>query len=288
MIDIRVDTHTHTVLSGGHYGRIEENALQASAMGIEALISTERYTPMFANVARIHANLREPPRQSLVYGVRVLPGAELEIADPQGHLAGYHLPVSGSQNRHLLRLLEETDPFLIATVNPQGSLRQLTRAQRTKMYHQVLLHPKVTALGHCPWQPFDLPEIVSAAAGTGTLLELSESALHDPNTDLDRCRRFIDACGTYGAMICVGSNARSVFHVGKFPKAVSLLEEMQFPRELVANPSLRHLQRAVQGKRQKFQSLPPSKTAPHPGAALTESPQLTPGRPPWRLRNYEL
>ena len=99
-------------------------------------------------------------------------------------------------------------------------------------YVDIITHP------HRRGFPLD-PELVApVAAENGVCLEANNATLA-----LCRCERevvvnMLSMCRREGYRIAVGSDAHSVSEVGKFTEIIEVLDEVDFPDELIENRTL--------------------------------------------------
>ena len=84
-MNIEIDTHTHTLVSGHAYNTICEMASAAHEKGVKGLAITEHAPEMPGSCHLFYfQNLKVVPRER--YGVELLLGVELNIMDEQGRV----------------------------------------------------------------------------------------------------------------------------------------------------------------------------------------------------------
>ena len=115
-------------------------------------------------------------------------------------------------------------------------------------YTEVLLNamknPYVDILGHIARTSFTLNDeeydlIAEKAKESGKLVELNENCFGKKVPSFaENSRKLMLACKKHGTPIVVNSDAHFCTYVGKFDKAIALLEEIDFDEELVMNTSL--------------------------------------------------
>ena len=82
-MNIKVDTHSHTLVSGHAYNTIQEMAKMAKEHGMEAIAFTEHAPEMPGTCGIFYfENLKILPRER--YGIKMLFGTELNIMDSEG------------------------------------------------------------------------------------------------------------------------------------------------------------------------------------------------------------
>lgn len=224
-MDIRLDVHTHTVMSGHAYSSLQEMAREAADRHLDILGITEHAPSLPGACHEIYfRNLHVVPRN--MYGVRLLLGAELNILNTTGEvdLNDEVYPMLDLRIAGIHKLCweggtadENTDAMITAIRNP---------------WVQIISHPgDGTALLH--FEP-----IVLAAKEAGTLLEINNSSLnpvrnkvdaHDNNIELLRL------CKCYDVPVILGSDAHVSFAIGSYDNIYPLLAETEFPERLIVN-----------------------------------------------------
>ena len=223
-MNIRLDTHSHTLASGHAYSTILENARVAADRELELLAITD-HAPWMADAPSVAHFFNYGALDKTLYGLEMLYGVELDIIDFDGNV---------SMEPELRRKMDLCIASFHGIVLAAGS-----RAENTRAHLQVMQQEGVQIIGHPDdaGVPLDYEALVLEAKQTGVLLELNNSSFHHP------CRRgavennkvLLGLCERYGVPIALGSDAHFAPAVGKFDAAVALLEEIRFPEELVAN-----------------------------------------------------
>jgi putative hydrolase len=247
------DVHTHTLESRHAYSTIGECVAAAKAAGLELLGSTDHYSSMlypdpadvqqFLRYYQYFINFEVWPR--VWDGVRVMRGVEADIVDLDGHLFGWDIILSqGITGKDFKRPQSMKDrlwhgiDYAIASIHNGDFTHGATIAQTTNMYVRVLEDPKVLIIGH-PGRagvPFDLDTVLLAAKERGKLIEINEHSFvpHYGRACLNTCRKIAERCAELGVMIAVYTDAHIACDVGRFDAVSALLEEIHFPRELIA------------------------------------------------------
>lgn len=233
-----LDSHSHTFLSGHAYNTMQEMALKAKEMGLQALAITEHAPTIPGTCDPIYyANFHVIDR--FMYGIELLMGIELNIIDYQGNL-----DLKSSQ-------LGKIDVG-IASIHPNvgngekypayipGDIKENTRA-----FLKAMESPDVDIIGHPddPRVPVDYEDLVKGAKENHVLLELNASSLDLKNVRgrggaANNMREMLRLCEKYGTHVIVNSDAHCACAVGKFERVDAILQEIQFPEELVVNRDL--------------------------------------------------
>ena len=117
-----------------------------------------------------------------------------------------------------------------------------SREENTAALLGVMDNPYVDILGHpddCRY-PLDYRAVAEKAAETGMILEVNNSSMvpGSPRKGAEEnYREMLELCRRYRVYISVGSDAHIEFDAGRHDCAYRLLEEIQFPEELVLNTS---------------------------------------------------
>ena len=225
MKKILLDVHTHTIMSGHAYSSLQEMVTAAQQKGLDILGITEHAPGIPGTCDPIYfRNLHVVPRQ--MGSLRLLLGAELNILDTKGTLdldESYYkrldLRIAGI---HLLcweggTIEENTDGMLAAIRNP---------------WTQIISHPG-DGTAELLFEP-----IVLAAKETKTLLEINNSSLN-PNRKKDSALvnnlEILRLCKRYEVPIILGSDAHISFDIADYGFIWPLLQETEFPDELIVN-----------------------------------------------------
>lgn len=221
-----LDVHTHTLASGHAYSTIQEMAAMASQKGLQILGITEHAPGIPGTCDPIYfRNLHVVPRQ--MCGVRLLLGAELNILDTHGTL---------DLDDHYYSLCLDLRIAGIHTLCWKGG----TPHQNTEGMIAAIQNPWVQIISH----PGDgtaqliFEPIVLAARDTHTLLEINSSSLN-PVRHKQEARpnnlEILRLCKRYDVPVILGSDAHISYSIADYQYALPLLQEAEFPQELVMN-----------------------------------------------------
>ena len=225
-----VDLHTHTIASGHAYNTINEMVQAAVNHKLEILGITEHAPAMTGSCTQMYfMNLRALPRQKM--GITVLYGVELNILDSDGHV---DLPD---------QILAGMDVAVASMHMP--CYKGGTAAENTRAYLNVMKHPYVNIIGHPDDSrfPVDYRALAEGAKEHQVLLEVNNSSL-SPISWREGARenycKMLEYCKEFQVPVVVDSDAHVDLDVGNHSLAFQLLEEVDFPEELVvnANPEL--------------------------------------------------
>ena len=222
---IKLDVHTHTVMSGHAYSTMQEMVTAAQQKHLDILGITEHAPGIPGTCHPIYfRNLHVVPRQ--YDGLRLLLGAELNILDTKGtlDLDEYYykmldLRIAGI---HLLcweggTIEENTQGMINAIRNP---------------WTQIISHPG-DGTAELLFEP-----IVLAAKETKTLLEINNSSLNPvrkKETALKNNLEILRLCKRYEVPVILSSDAHISYAIADYSFIWPLLQETEFPDQLIMN-----------------------------------------------------
>lgn len=225
---ILMDLHTHTVASGHAFSTLKENIEQAQAVGLKVFGTSDHAMAMpGASHKFLLANYRVVPQE--LDGLRILCGVEANIMDFDGNI---------DLDEYLLKRMD----YVIASLHPV-CMKPGTREQNTQAVIRAMDNPYVGIIGHPDDDrfPLDLEAIVKAAVEKKVALEVNNSSL-DPRAARQGGKKniaqLLQLAKKYKAHIILGTDSHICYQVGNFDEAVKMLEEAQFPEELVINCDL--------------------------------------------------
>ena len=228
-----LDAHTHTIASGHAYSTIREMAKAASEKGMELLGITEHSMKMPGTCQLFYfENLKMVDRE--MYGVELYMGTELNIMDYEGRVD------MGEKT------LEKMD-IVIASMHVP-CIKPGTREENTNAYLEVMKNPWVNIIGHPDdgRYPVDYLALVQGAKEHGVLLEVNNNSL-DPRGNRrggpENVRTMLKYCMEYQVPVVLDSDAHVDTLVGFHKYAWEILEETNFPEELVVNRSTEELKK---------------------------------------------
>ena len=227
-MEIKLDLHTHTSFSPHAYSTLMENITCARENGMEGIAMTNHgeNTSDFTHVWHF-GNLKHIPRY--VNGLVVFTGVECSYMDIDATL---DLPEFRLEKMEIVIASRHGDGFACDETN------------YTEVLLNAMKNPYVDILGHIARTSFTLTDeeydlIAEKAKESGKLVELNENCFGKKVPSFaENSRKLMLACKKHGTPIVVNSDAHFCTYVGKFDKAIALLEEIDFDEELVMNTSL--------------------------------------------------
>lgn len=221
-----IDLHTHALASGHAYSTVKENIEYAKINGLKYYGLSDHGINMPGGPHLFYfQNLKVLPNE--VDGIRILKGMEANIIDYDGNI-----------DVELDKYINGLD-YLIASLHTV-CLDPGTKEENTRATLKAMDHKLVKIIGHPDDGRYklDYEKIVKKAKENNILLEVNNSSLNSgsfrPNAR-ENYKELLSLCKEYKVRIILGSDAHICYQVGKFDNAEKLLEELEFPRELVIN-----------------------------------------------------
>lgn len=233
---IIADTHCHTIASTHAYSTWMENIAAAKEAGMSYLAITDHGPTMPGCPGRWYfKNLRIIPKK--VNGIFILTGVECNIVDFQGNI-----DFVDEEHKNL--------DWVIASIHSSTLLTQETPSMEhfTNAWLQVAKDPRVCVIGHCgmPKYRFDYEKVIPEFGREGKLVEINNNSFHVRKSAVINCKEIALLCKKHGVRIIVNSDSHFATQVGRMDLALQMLEEIQFPEELVVNSSEERFRRYLE------------------------------------------
>lgn len=225
---IELDMHTHTIASGHAFSTLQEMARAGAEKGLKLLGITEHTSGIPGTCNPIYfRNLHVVPRQ--MYGIELMLGAEINILDSKGNI---------DADEELMRRLDIRIAGIHSLCYTSGTIEENTDGMVKVIknpYIQIISHPgDGTAL-------LDFEPIVLAAKEHHTLLEINNSSLKPARNKVDareNNRKILELCKKYEVPVILGSDAHVSFDIANYEFLYALLQQTEFPEELIVNRSV--------------------------------------------------
>lgn len=220
-----LDVHVHTTASGHAYSTFTEVISAAKNKGLELIGIADHAPNMPGSCHDIwFANFKVIPRDA--YGIDLMMGAELNIIDYSGStdLPGHHL---------------KRIDYAVASLH-EPCIRFGSLEENTAALIGAMRNPHVVIIGHPdnPQYPVDFDRVAQAAKENHVLLEINNSSYvaNAPRAgSKEKAALMLAACKKYGASIIMGSDAHIDLDVGNHELSKKIIEQNDFPEELVVN-----------------------------------------------------
>ncbi len=234
---ILTDLHTHTLASTHAYSTLKENIEAAKALGMEAIAVTD-HAPSMEDAPHIwhFDNLKSIP--NVIDGIRILKGVETNITDLNGTL--------DMENKSLRNL-----DIVVASIHIP-CYKDYGAADNTSAYLGALANPYVDIIGHSGYSDilYDYETVLKTAKENHQLIEINNATFNVRARSVPNCKKIAQLCKKMGVGICVNSDAHNCYVLGRYDKAAAMLEEIDFPEELVINTSYEKLRNYLKPRKE--------------------------------------
>jgi len=220
-----LDMHMHTIVSGHAYSTMREMFTAGKEKGLQLIGITEHAPKMPGSCHTIYFHNFKVVRSG-AYGIDTLMGSELNIMDYTGKV---------DLTDFTLKKLD----YAIASLH-DPCFRAGTREQNTAAVLGAMANPYVTIIGHPDngRYPLDYEAIVKDAKKHHVLLELNNSS-YSPQSgrpgSRENAHTMLTLCKQYEVPVIMDSDAHIDLDVGNHIYAKEVLNEANFPEELVVN-----------------------------------------------------
>ncbi len=221
---IIADTHCHTIASTHAYSTVTEMVRAASEKGLYAVAITDHSTampgaPHYYYFKNLHVI---PP---VFMGVRVLKGIEANILNFEGEL---------DMKNDILSGLE----WVVASIHA-GTIQEtrFSVEKCTELWLKIAENPLVTVIGHSGREKFkyDYETVLKRFAEKGKLVEINNNSFFSRPDSIPNCMEIAKICKRLSIPIVVNSDAHFSTGLGEVGDAMKMLEEIDFPQELIVN-----------------------------------------------------
>ena len=223
--ELKLDVHTHTVMSGHAYSTLQEMVAAAQQKNLDILGITEHAPGIPGTCNPIYfRNLHVVPRR---FGnLRLLLGAELDILDTKGTL---------DLDEYYYKMLDIRIAGIHLLCWEGGTVEENTQGMINAIrnpWTQIISHPG-DGTAELLFEP-----IVLAAKESKTLLEINNSSLN-PNRNKETALRnnleILRLCKQYEVPVVLSSDAHISYAIADYSFIWPLLQETEFPDQLIMN-----------------------------------------------------
>ena len=220
-----IDLHCHTIASGHAYSTLKENIDEAKLKGLKYVGVSDHAPNMPGSTHPFYFGNLGVIREE-INGVKVLKGIEANIMDLDGNI---DVPND---------VVGKLD-YVIASFHPP-CIKPGNIDENTKAILNVMENKEVKIIGHLDDSryPVDYEKVVLKAKETNTLLEINNSSLRSNGFRvgaIDNAKTLLKFCEKHEVKVILGSDAHIYYQVGSFENCIKILEEVNFPGNLVVN-----------------------------------------------------
>lgn len=228
MYNIVADLHTHSIASTHAYSTIKEMADSAREKGLYALAITDHTklmpgSPGWGYFTSLSSTIPRNYRDVLL-----ICGAEANVYDFDGNVD------------------MESDEFSkldwgVASIHDIGldGLDNPDIEKCTNLWLGVAKNPHINIIGHSgdPKFEYDYEKVIPVFGENAKLVEINSHSFDVRPQNIPNCKRIAEQCKKHGVQIVVSSDAHAETEVKNHDLALKMLEEMNFPEELIVNSS---------------------------------------------------
>ena len=235
------DTHCHTVASSHAYSTILENVNEAKIKGLKYLAITDHFGKIpGAPESWYFQNLVVVPNE--IDGVRVLKGIEANVIGSSGKI---DIP-EFNPGREL--------NWVIASIHDPAWSGSHSVDDCTNAWLGVAKNPVVNVIGHSGLVDFkyDYETVIPVFKENNKLVEINASSFVVRKGCYENCKKIAQICKKCNAYVIVDSDSHIACHVGRFDSALKMLEDIDFPEELIINSSVELFERYLKNNTNFF------------------------------------
>ncbi|MCI8497058.1 MAG: phosphatase [Clostridiales bacterium] len=241
-MQIQADMHIHSVASTHAYSTVTEIAAAAAELGLKAVALTDHgcALPDAPHIWHFD-NLRIIP--DMICGVRVYRGVEANILNTAGEI---DIP------KYALDRLE----WVVASMHLQTA-KFSTQEEVTEAWLNVAKNPYVDVIGHCgtPQYVFDYERVIPEFGRNGKIVEINNASFLMRKNSVDHCREIARLCKKYEVPVIVDSDAHYHALVGRVDRALHMLEEIDFPQELIMNLDYNRILKYIEKRNRAYDGI---------------------------------
>ena len=242
MINLTLDLHTHTVISGHAYSTLKENIGEAKARGLKGFAITDHGLAMPGVLGDayhvVNMKLAVP---KYIDDIRIIRGFEANIIDYDGKI---DLPIDFTPSVE----------FIMA------SLHEICIVPRTKKEHtdgliNCMASGYVDVIGHPDGYgfPLDYEPLAEAAFEYRVALEVNNNSLKGQvrGDTRENYLKLLKQAKKNRVFISVGSDSHFYQSIGEMDLAEKILEELDYPEDLIINQSVERFEEFVKLRAQE-------------------------------------
>lgn len=236
---IEIDTHFHSVASTHAYSTVKEIASSTKKSGLKGFALTD-HAPNINDAPHVwhFHNLKVLPRY--IEDVIMLKGAEANIIDLDGNIDLNELDLS---------YLE----WVIASFHYR--IEGATSEDYTNAYIKLAKNNEaVDLIGHSTttWFDFDYEKVIKVFKEYNKIVEINESSIICNKSPKENIVKMLNVCKKYNLPIAVNSDGHYCDIVGCVSESEKIIEELNFPKELIINSDENMLFDYIKNKRKNF------------------------------------
>ncbi|MGL4989429.1 MAG: phosphatase [Cetobacterium sp.] len=228
MRDYKIDLHIHTNVNPHAFSTLEENISAAAKKGMEVIAITN-HGPALEDTPHWWHLVNIAVLPDVIEGVRVIKGVEANICNEFGKL-------------DINSRVSESVELVLAgfhVIDEYGNIDD--REKNTTAILNLIKKQKADIIVHLgnPIFPIDYERVVEAAVQNNVALEVNNTSLGTITRvgSKKNCKAMLELAKKAGCLIALGTDAHYSGHIGCFERVIDLLNEVDYPEELIVNSS---------------------------------------------------
>ncbi|MBC3804985.1 PHP domain-containing protein [Acetobacterium fimetarium] len=230
-----LDAHTHTLACGHAYSTVLELIDAAAKKNLELICITEHGSELpGAPTPLFFANLRVIPGK--LNNVKVLKGIESNIMDTDGN--------TDIPRQYLDRMEIRSASLHTPTFKPK------TKNENTSAVLGAIANPEVDFICHLgnPTYELDYEVILQDAKKHNTLIEINNGSFIVRKGSKPNCEWIANRCKELEIPVILGTDTHFATAIGDFTYADKVLDNVDFPDELIINLETSRLIKYLENK----------------------------------------
>ncbi|MCQ8212901.1 phosphatase [Cetobacterium somerae] len=228
MKEYKIDLHIHTNVNPHAFSTLEENIKAAAKKNMD-IIAITNHGPALQDTPHWWHLVNIAILPDIIEGVRVIKSVEANILDENGTL---------DINQKIYEKME----LVLAgfhTVDEYGDISNIEK--NTTAILNLIKKQKADIIVHLgnPIFPVDYERIVKVAKENNVALEVNNTSLGTITRvgSKKNCKKMLELAKKERCYISLGTDAHYSGHIGEFQRAIELLEEVNYPEDLIINSS---------------------------------------------------
>lgn len=229
------DTHCHTIASSHAYSTVFENAAAAREAGLKILAITDHGIEM-----------PDAPHIWHFENYDCLPKVMNNVVMLYGVEANIKADGSLDMPEHILKKMDWVIASYHTPVCPPPGTQNATDS-----YIKIAENPYVDVIGHSgqPQFAYDYEKAIKVFKEYEKIVEINEGSFRVRPKGIKNCAEIAKLCKKYKVKIAVNSDAHYAGAIGNFKMAVNMLDEIDFPEDLIINANIDLLTEHIYNKK---------------------------------------
>jgi len=221
---LKVDLHTHSLISGHALNTVDELAREARKKKISLLGIVEHGPSMEGAPNEGYFWISDKLKE--LYGVEILLGVEANIINKNGKI--------DLSNNFLVK-----QKVVLAGIHTKTSY-DTSLEDHTLSIINAMKNPFIKIISHPFRKDFkvNVKKIVESACSTNTLLELNNQVFEEESCDqyfLESYRKMINLCRKYGHPLIIGSDAHLAKEIGEDSNIIAVKNKIGLTDDILIN-----------------------------------------------------